>query len=129
MIPEIGHFALILALYVAFVQALVPLIGAARGDRLWMGVARPAAVAQFLLVAIAFAALMHSYIVSDFSVLNVAQNSHTDKPMIYKIAGVWGNHEGSMLLWVAILSFWMLAKCEIDLDHPRSKTTFFLGRF
>ena len=109
MIPEIGHFALILALFVALAQAVFPLIGAARGNRLWMNVACPASVAQFLLIAVAFGALMWCYIVSDFSVLNVAQNSHTDKPMLYKIAGVWGNHEGSMLLWVFILGLYGMA--------------------
>ncbi|MBF0561360.1 MAG: heme lyase CcmF/NrfE family subunit [Alphaproteobacteria bacterium] len=109
MIPEIGHFALILALFVAIVQASVPLIGASRGNTAWAGVARPAAVAQFVFVATAFGALMHSYIVSDFSVKNVADNSHTDKPLLYKIAGVWSNHEGSLILWITILAVFGLA--------------------
>ncbi len=104
MIVEIGHFALILALVVAFVQGTVPLIGAHRGDALWMAVARPAALTQAVLVALAFGALMHAYVTSDFSVLNVINNSHSTKPLIYKISGVWGNHEGSMLLWVLILA-------------------------
>ena len=108
MIPEIGHFALILALCVACVQAVVPMIGAARGDAVWMAVARPAAVAQALFVGLAFASLMACYVTSDFSVLNVVLNSHTDKPMLYKIAGVWGNHEGSMLLWILILALYGL---------------------
>jgi len=109
MIPEIGHFALILALFVAIVQAVVPLIGAQRGDRAWMEVARMGAFAQFLLIAIAFGALTWAYVTSDFSVLNVAENSHTDKPMLYKVSGVWANHEGSMLLWVLILSIYGMA--------------------
>jgi len=104
MIPEIGHFALILALVVALVQGSVPIIGAARGNAQWMAVARPAALLQLALIAIAFLALMWAYVVSDFTVLNVVQNSHTDKPLLYKISGVWGNHEGSMVLWVLILA-------------------------
>jgi cytochrome c-type biogenesis protein CcmF len=109
MIPELGQFTLIVALFVSLVQATVPLVGAIRGDRVWMDVARPAALAQFALIATAFGALMSCYITSDFSVLNVVQNSHTDKPLLYKISGVWGNHEGSMLLWVLILSIYGMA--------------------
>jgi cytochrome c-type biogenesis protein CcmF len=104
MITELGHIALILALCVALVQSTVPLLGAARGRPGWMAVAPNAALTQFALNAIAMAALMHAYVISDFSVINVIQNSHTDKPLLYKIAGVWGNHEGSMLLWVFMLS-------------------------
>jgi len=104
MIAEIGHFALILALAVALVQAVVPLIGASRGNAAWMALSGPTSAAQVLLVAISFAALTHAYVTSDFSVMNVAQNSHTDKPMLYKVAGVWGNHEGSLLLWITILA-------------------------
>jgi cytochrome c-type biogenesis protein CcmF len=118
MIAEIGHFALILALFVAIVQAVVPLVGAARGDRAWMELARPAAFAQFALVAIAFGALMYAYITSDFSLLNVAQNSHTDKPMLYKVSGVWGNHEGSMLLWIFILSIYGMAVAAAGRNLP-----------
>ncbi len=109
MIPEIGHFALILALFVAVAQAAVPLVGAACGNRAWMAVARPAALVQFALVGIAFGALTWCYVVSDFSVLNVVQNSHTNKPLLYKVAGVWANHEGSMLLWVFILGLYGMA--------------------
>ncbi|MTJ79589.1 MAG: heme lyase CcmF/NrfE family subunit [Telmatospirillum sp.] len=109
MIPELGQFALIVALFVTVVQSVVPLVGAIRGDRTWMDMARPAALAQFALIATAFGALMSCYVTSDFSVLNVVQNSHTDKPLIYKISGVWANHEGSMLLWVLILSIYGMA--------------------
>ena len=109
MIAEIGHFALILALAVALVQASVPLMGAQRGNTALMALAGPASVAQFLCVAVAFAALMHAYVTSDFSLLNVAQNSHTMKPMLYKVAGVWSNHEGSLLLWVTILALFGMA--------------------
>ena len=103
MIDEIGHFALVLALCVAVLQAVVPLIGAARNDPLLTAWARPAAFAQFLFVAIAFFALMHAYAVSDFSLANVAANSSSMKPLLYKLTGVWSNHEGSMLLWVFVL--------------------------
>ncbi|MGI9412948.1 MAG: heme lyase CcmF/NrfE family subunit, partial [Hyphomicrobiales bacterium] len=104
MIAETGHFALILALALAVMQVVVPLVGAQRGDVALMKTAEPAAQAQFLLVAIAFLALMHGYVTSDFSIVNVWQNSHSSKPLIYKISGVWGNHEGSMVLWILILT-------------------------
>lgn len=118
MIAELGQFALILALFVALVQSVVPMVGATRGDRAWMDVARPAALAQFALIATAFGALMSCYVTSDFSVLNVVQNSHTDKPMLYKISGVWGNHEGSMLLWVLILSVYGMAVSVFGSNLP-----------
>jgi len=104
MIAEIGHFALVLALCVALVQASVPLWGAARGNGALMALARPAAQAQFVLVLIAFLALMYAFASSDFSVFVVAENSHSTMPLVYKLAGVWGNHEGSMVLWVLILT-------------------------
>jgi len=104
VIVEFGHFALILALLVATVQLVVPAAGAALKDERMMRVGEPAAVSQLMLLAIAFLALMHAYVTSDFSVANVAENSHSTKPLIYKMAGVWGNHEGSMLLWVLILA-------------------------
>jgi cytochrome c-type biogenesis protein CcmF len=104
VIAELGHFALALALAIALAQATLPLIGAQRGDGVWIALARPLAQAQFLCVAAAFAALTHAYVTSDFSIANVARNSHSAKPLIYKISGVWGNHEGSMLLWVLILT-------------------------
>ena len=100
MIDEIGHFALVLALCVAVIQATVPLYGAARGDGALIALARPAALAQFAFIATAFFALMHAYATSDFSLLNVAANSSAEKPMLYKITGVWSNNEGSMVLWV-----------------------------
>ncbi|OAN50009.1 heme lyase CcmF/NrfE family subunit [Magnetospirillum moscoviense] len=118
MIAEIGHFALILALAVALIQAVIPLVGASRGNATWMGLAGPASVAQMLLVGIAFAALTHAYMTSDFSVLNVAQNSHTDKPMLYKVTGVWGNHEGSLLLWITILALFGLAVTLFGANLP-----------
>ena len=104
MTPEFGHFALALALPVALVQSCIPLIGAQRRDAALMAVAGPAAMAQMLLIGLAFATLTQAFIMSDFSVVNVFQNSHTAKPLLYKISGVWGNHEGSLLLWVFILA-------------------------
>jgi len=104
MITELGHFALILAFCVACLQAVVPLVGAHKGWSGWMAVAEPAAVLQFLLTAGAFAALTWAFVNSDFSLRLVVLNSHSLKPMLYKITGVWGNHEGSMLLWVLIVT-------------------------
>ena len=104
MITELGHFALILALFVALIQSTVPLIGAARRHLGWMAVGKSCALIGFALTALAMLSLMHAYVTSDFTVINVIQNSHTDKPLLYKITGVWGNHEGSMLLWVFMLS-------------------------
>ncbi len=104
MLIELGHFALILAFGVAIVQMIVPMIGAHRGNAGWMAVAEPAATTQFLLVAFSFAVLTWAFVTSDFSLQLVYANSHTAKPMIYKISGVWGNHEGSMLLWLLILT-------------------------
>ncbi len=104
MINELGHFCLILAFMVACFQSVVPLIGAHKRWPGWMAVAEPAATVQFVLTALAFAALTWAFVNSDFSLRLVWLNSHTDKPMLYKITGVWGNHEGSMLLWVLIVA-------------------------
>jgi cytochrome c-type biogenesis protein CcmF len=104
MIVELGHFALILALMVALVQATLPLWGAHRGDGRLMALAGPAAGLQLVLIAASFAALTWAFVMSDFSLAVVVSNSHTLKPMLYKVSGVWGNHEGSLLLWVLILA-------------------------
>jgi cytochrome c-type biogenesis protein CcmF len=104
VIAESGHYALVLALGLALVQATVPIFGARKRDPVLMALGGPVALAQFACVAIAFAALIGCYVRSDFSVVNVFENSHSAKPLIYKITGVWGNHEGSMLLWVFILA-------------------------
>jgi cytochrome c-type biogenesis protein CcmF len=119
MFIELGHFALALALCLAIIQAVVPLAGAARGLAGWMEVGRSAAVGHFALVAVSFAALTHAYVTSDFSVVNVVQNSHSTKPMLYKISGVWGNHEGSMLLWVLILALCGAAVALFGANLPR----------
>ncbi|MGE5539649.1 MAG: heme lyase CcmF/NrfE family subunit [Gemmatimonas sp.] len=104
MTGEIGQFALILALALALAQGTVPLIGAARASRPLMAIGSSAAVGQFVFVALAFAALIWASVADDFSVLAVVENSHTTKPLLYKIAGAWGNHEGSMVLWIFILA-------------------------
>ncbi|WP_295851690.1 heme lyase CcmF/NrfE family subunit [Tardiphaga sp.] len=104
MIAEAGHYALVLALALALIQSTVPILGARLRDPGLMNVARSSALAQLLFAAIAFLALVILYVTSDFSVVNVFENSHSAKPLLYKITGVWGNHEGSMLLWVSILA-------------------------
>ncbi|MFO1316583.1 MAG: heme lyase CcmF/NrfE family subunit [Burkholderiales bacterium] len=106
MIPELGHFALILALLVAIAQGTLPLVGAQRRDAALMAIAKPAAIAQFFLVAFAFGCLAWSFATSDFSVELVAQNSNTQLPLQYRIAATWGSHEGSLLLWVLMLTAW-----------------------
>jgi cytochrome c-type biogenesis protein CcmF len=104
MIAELGHYALVLALGLALIQGTVPIFGARTGDTVLMNVAVTTALAQFVFVFFAFAALTSCYIASDFSVANVFENSHSAMPLVYKMTSVWGNHEGSMLLWVLILS-------------------------
>ena len=126
MIVELGHFALILAFFVALVQCAAPLLGLATRDARLLKVAETSAPVLFVLIAFSFAALIYAHVVSDFSVLNVFENSHSAKPLIYKIAGVWGNHEGSMLLWVLILSLfgaavWLFgSNLPLDLRAPSS---------
>jgi len=126
-IAELGHFALILAMFVAGAQVILPLAGAARNHGPWMNFARPAAVAQFLLVAFSFGCLTYGFIVSDFSLALVYQNSHTDKPLLYKISGTWGNHEGSMLLWVLILAAFGGAVAFFGANLPPSLRARVLG--
>jgi cytochrome c-type biogenesis protein CcmF len=104
MIPELGHYALVLALALGLMQSLVPVIGARRSDAALMGLADYTALMQFGFVALSFGALTACYVTSDFSVATVFENSHSMMPLVYKITSVWGNHEGSMLLWVLILS-------------------------
>ncbi|MFT4278905.1 MAG: heme lyase CcmF/NrfE family subunit [Rhodopseudomonas sp.] len=104
MIAEAGHYALVLALALALIQSTVPLLGARLGDGALMNVARSTALVQLLFAGLSFTALVWLHVTSDFSVVNVFENSHSMKPLLYKITGVWGNHEGSMLLWVAILA-------------------------
>src|SRR5689334_17925601 len=109
MVPEIGQFALIVALLLAVTQATFPLIGASRGNRTWIALAAPAGQAQFIFVAVAFCCLGYSFITNDFSVLNVATNSNSQLPLHYRLAATWGSHEGSLLLWTLMLSLWTVA--------------------
>src|SRR5213595_2712122 len=109
MIPEIGQFALILALMLALTQATLPLIGAAKGVPQLVALAKPTAQAQFIFVLIAISCLGYSFISNDFSVLNVAQNSNSHLPLQYRLAATWGSHEGSLLLWTFMLTVWMVA--------------------
>ena len=106
MIPEIGHFALIIALFLSVVQSVFPLVGASFGISRWIALAKPAALSQLLFVAISYACLTWAFLQNDFSVLYVATNSNTELPIIYLISGVWGAHEGSLLLWVLIQALW-----------------------
>ncbi len=120
LIPEIGHFALWLALGVALALGVFPMAGAATGRSDWMGLARPGAYALFVLVAIAFACLVASFVRHDFSVLYVASNSNTALPLQYRIAGVWGGHEGSLLLWVQMLALWTVAVAAFSRHLPEA---------
>ncbi len=127
MIPELGHFALILALSIALVQGTLPLIGAAKRHPRLMAVSRPAAQGQFFFVAIAFGCLAWSFYSNDFSVLNVATNSNSKLPTAYRIAAAWGSHEGSLLLWVLMLSAWMLAVSALSRSLPEDMVARILG--
>ena len=130
MIPELGHFALILALLLSTAQAFFSFGGAARRIEAWMAAGRSAVVGQFVFIAVAFGALAWSFVERDFSVLYVASNSHSQLPLFYRIAAVWGAHEGSLLLWSLILAGWTLAVtgASSSLDAPfRSRVLGFLG--
>ena len=127
MIPEIGHFALILALLVAAVQGVLPLIGAHRNDAAWMAVGRSAAQAQWLLLATAFGCLTYAFVANDFSVLYVAQHSNSQLPTVYRVAAVWGGHEGSLLLWSLMLASWTLAVSLLSRALPEAMVARVLG--
>ena len=130
MIPELGHFSLILALLISIAQAVFSLAGASRGNAAWMSAGRSAVVGQFVFVALAFGTLTWAFIQRDFSVLYVATNSHSQLPLLYRVAAVWGAHEGSLLLWSLVLAGWTLAvaACSGSLEAPfRSRVLGFLG--
>ena len=127
MIPEIGQFALILALCLALVQATVPLLGAALGRSEWMALARPAAAGQFVFVMLAFGVLEYAFLSDDFSVLFVAQHSNSALPLFYKVTAAWGGHEGSMLLWIAVLAIWTLAVAAGSRSQPEEFASRVLG--
>ncbi len=118
MIPELGHYALVLALGLALIQSVAPVVGARRNDATLMQLANSTAVVQFIFVAISFAALTACYVRSDFSVATVYENSHSMMPLIYKFTSVWGNHEGSMLLWVLILAVFGAAVAAFGVNLP-----------
>jgi len=118
MIPELGHFALIIAFAVAIVQSIVPLVGAAKNQAALISLARPAALTQLLFIGLAYAALTNAFIVHDFSVLYVSQHSNMVQPLMYRISGVWGSHEGSLLLWALILSMWTVAVAVYSKNLP-----------
>jgi len=113
-IPEIGHFALILALGVSLIQGIIPLVGAQQGRQEWIMLARPATQISFALLAIAFGVLTWSFYVNDFSVLYVAEHSNALLPTVYRIGAVWGGHEGSLLLWIFLLTGWAFAVAQLS---------------
>ncbi len=114
MIPEIGHFALILALGVSIIQGVLPLIGAQQGRREWLVLARPATQISFVLLAISFAILAWCFYANDFSVLYVAEHSNSQLPTVYRLGAVWGGHEGSLLLWIFLLTGWAFAVAQLS---------------
>jgi cytochrome c-type biogenesis protein CcmF len=120
MIPELGHIALILALVIAVVQSAFPLAGSLSGNRPWMAMARPLAYGQLTMLAIAFAALAQAFLVSDFSVLYVAENSNSLLPDRYKFSAIWGGHEGSLLLWVLFMAAWGAAVAALSKNLPQT---------
>ncbi len=122
MIPELGHFALILALVLGLMLSVLPLVGAQRGISAWIALARPAAQSQLLLIAFSYACLTAAFLGHDFSVAYVANHSNTQLPLIYRISGVWGGHEGSLLLWVLILALWMGAVTVFSRSIPDTMT-------
>ncbi|MGH1536912.1 MAG: heme lyase CcmF/NrfE family subunit [Gammaproteobacteria bacterium] len=127
MIPEIGHFALIIALCLALVQTIVPILGAQTNTSQWIAVAKPAARGQFLFIIISYICLTYSFIKNDFSVLYVANNANTALPLQYKISAVWGAHEGSLLLWVLMLSAWTFAVTIFSRSLPNNMVARVLG--
>jgi cytochrome c-type biogenesis protein CcmF len=127
MIPEIGQFALTIALLLALTQATLPLIGASRGNRTWIALAVPTGQAQFIFVAIAFGCLGYSFITNDFSVLNVATNSNSQLPLHYRLAATWGSHEGSLLLWTLMLALWTAAVSVFSRHLPEEMVARVIG--
>jgi len=127
MIPELGHFALILALLVAVVLGVLPLVGVERGNATWVALARPAALVHFLLIALSFGCLGWAFYGNDFSVAYVAQNSNSLLPTMYRLSAVWGGHEGSLLLWVLMLSGWTMAVAVFSHQLPEAMVARVLG--
>ncbi len=127
MIPELGHFALVVALMLAVVQGTLPFVGARTGNAPLMAVAGPAAVGQFVFVALAFGALAYAFLTNDFSVKNVARNSFSQLPVVYRLTATWGSHEGSMLFWVLMLAGWTAALTAFARRLPAATSARVLG--
>jgi len=127
MIPELGHFSLIIALFIAISLGVLPILGAARNNSVLMSMARPLAVGQFLFIVLAFAALAYSFLHNDFSVRYVAEHSNSQLPMHYRFAAIWGGHSGSLLLWVTILSVWTVAVATFSKHLPEEMVARVLG--
>jgi cytochrome c-type biogenesis protein CcmF len=127
MIPELGNFALILALLLAITQVVLPIVGATRGIPSWVALARPVVQGQFVFVAIAFGCLAYSFVNNDFSVLNVATNSNSRLPIQYRFAATWGSHEGSLLLWMLMLASWSVAVSVFSRHLPDDMVARVLG--
>jgi cytochrome c-type biogenesis protein CcmF len=127
MIPEIGTFALIVALLLAFIQGVLPLAGAQRGRLAWMAVARPAAWGQFCFTLIAYGCLVQAFLSHDFTVVNVASNSYTELPAFYRVTATWGSHEGSLLFWSLILAAWTVAVAAFSRTLPLEMVARVLG--
>ena len=127
MIPEIGNFALIVALVLALTQGVLPIWGAARGNAVLMNAARPLAFGQFVFVAIAFTCLVQSFLLNDFSVLYVAEHSNSQLPAYFRFAAVLGGHEGSLLLWAFILTIWTIAVAMFSKHLPEEMVARVLG--
>ena len=127
MLPELGHFCLILATLLAIVQGVLPLLGTALGHAAWQRLARPAATMQFVLLATAFAALGASFVGNDFSVAYVAEHSNASLPTAYRLAAVWGGHEGSLLLWALLLGLWTVAVARFSRGLPAAMVARIIG--
>ena len=127
MIGELGNFCLGLALCVAIAQSIVPIVGAHQGRQSWMAFSRPAAYLQWLLVAIAYCILTYAFIIHDYSILYVANNSNNAQPLLYRFSGVWGAHEGSLLLWILILASWTALVARFSRGIPRDMVARVLG--
>lgn len=127
MIPEIGNFAVMLALCLALVQGTLPIIGSLRGNRHWMAIARPAAYGQFAFITLAFLCLVYSFVSNDFSVAYVASHSNSTLPVHYRVSAAWGGHEGSLLLWTQMLVLWTLGVALFSRQLPQETVARVLG--
>ncbi len=127
MIPEIGNFALIIALFLSLIQGVLPIVGAARNNLVMMSTARTLAFGQFVIVAVAFGCLVQAFVANDFSVLYVAQHSNSQLPTAYRVAALWGGHEGSLLLWTFILTLWTIAVAAFSRHLPQEMVARVIG--